>query len=130
MAAAYANQPVPRHRPSSAAWATERLPDGRFASLLKPPLPADEAAHEFVAWLRDVGELGEHSAQTVAALYGEYCELERRTPTPDILLLHALKGISGVSKRQARGLFVDGKRSRPTRWIVEPVPMKPMEHDP
>jgi hypothetical protein len=129
MAGAQGGKPVPvcatrlsSIRPSpSSAWATERLEDGRYAGLLRPQIHANDAAKQFVSWLRSVGETGEYSPQRVLALYAEFCELERQTPTPDNVLLGALKDVRGVRKLQAKGTTKDGKRHRPTRWVIEPT---------
>ena len=112
---------VSRHENASVTWATERLPDGRYAALLKPPMPPRQAAHELAAWLRQVGELGEHSPRKLLALYAELAELERRSPVPDNMLLAALKGVPGVRKVLATGVRKAGKRHRPTLWVIEPV---------
>ena len=110
-----------RSRPIKSAWATERFSDGRFAEALKPPLSPGEAAQQFVGWLRQVHETGDYAARGLLTRYAEFCEVEKRMPVPGNMILAALKAVPGVYKLQAKGTTKDGKRHRPTRWVIGPA---------
>jgi hypothetical protein len=92
------------------------------AAPLLDPLPANEAAVQFLAWLRTSGRTGTLSNEALSGLYTECCAAHNRAPTADNSLREALKRLPGVTKQQPN-LKSDGRRHRPIFWIISPSPM-------
>lgn len=80
-------------------------------------LSPDDAAAEFLAWIRSTGRAGTHTAEELDAIYGIHCQECNRIPTPENVLRKHLSRSPGVSRTKA-DLKRHGKRSRPTVWTI------------
>lgn len=110
----------------------EPLPSGPFTPAIprqvtpaKPargaPLPPQEAATRFQAWLVDNGHCGAHGSAKLSALYATYCKEANVLKTPENRLRRELKRVPGVAKVQVDKRFA-GKGSRPILWEISPAP--------
>ena len=108
------------------------LPTGPFThaiprqpTLAKPargaPLPPQEAATRFQAWLVDNGHCGAHGSAKLSALYATYCKEANVLKTPENRLRRELKRVPGVAKVQVDKRFA-GKGPRPILWEISPSP--------
>jgi hypothetical protein len=89
-------------------------------SVLRAPLPAKEAAVKFVDWMRECKITGEFTSAQIYNLYCEFAEADRRTPSPENWFLSALGSVDKRITKRLVNVQKDGKRSRPTMWIIEP----------
>lgn len=82
-------------------------------------LSFDEAAAEFVAWVRIEGRCDTYSSEQLTALYEEHCAAEDLVPVSQGHLRSALEKLDGVSRWQAKKRK-SGQRHRPVRWTIRP----------
>jgi hypothetical protein len=101
-------------------WAGE-LMSGQRSDSLRAPLPAKDAAQEFLEWCRRLKITGEFRSRTLYALYQEFAEADRRVSCPSNMLLDAMAKLrtADVKKREAN-FMVNGKRTRLVTWTIEP----------
>lgn len=85
--------------------------------VIHPPLPAMQAAREFVAALRAADRTGDYTVDELAAAYLDHCTAQRRAPTKDRALRIALGQVPGVWTHTVER-SIDGKRHRPTIWHI------------
>lgn len=83
------------------------------------PLSAEDAAVQFLSWLRETSRTGEFSNETLAGYYADFCSLQNREPTAENMLRGALKRLPGVTTRQGYHKSQAGARVRPTIWIIK-----------
>jgi hypothetical protein len=104
------------------------LPTGPFApaipcqlTLAKPargaPLPPQEAASRFQAWLVQKGHVGAFNSKAMSALYATYCKEANVLKTPENRLRRELKRVPGVAKVQVDKRYA-GKGPRPILWEI------------
>lgn len=83
-------------------------------------LPGDEAARQFLGWLRKTNRTGTHNNETLSGFYADYCAGENRKPTAENTLRDALKRLPGVSKKQTPYYPAGRQRQRLTVWVITP----------
>lgn len=99
------------------------IPQGRRRDLppLKAPLPPDEAARRFVAWMQDHGFAGEHRWAGPNGLWEHYlwhCHEIRRHRVPDNLFGEALDALAPRSRPR----IPDPVTGRPIKVTVYRIP--------
>lgn len=101
------------------AWKTERVDGGGHVGALRAPREAAEEACDFLAWLREVGEIGSIAAPRIDVLYAEFCEADGRTPLNVQAVKVALAKLPGLTRRRVGWATKDGRRHRPCEWVIE-----------
>lgn len=94
----------------------DAIPD--VSTLVSAALPPDDAAREFLGWLRDDDRVGEYTAAELSALYAEHCADTGREPANTDHVKAALATLPGVY-REISDTKVSGKRVRAVRWVVD-----------
>ena len=83
-------------------------------------LSFDEAAAEFVAWIRIENRCDTYSSEQLTTLYEQHCAAADLVPVSQGHLRAALEKLDGVKRWQAKKRK-SGQRHRPVRWTIRPL---------
>jgi hypothetical protein len=96
-------------------------PSKIYGGKLRAPDTPEDAARRFVVWIRATEQTGEYKANTLEALYDEFCQVDHREMVPSNLFLGALSKTAGVKKQQlAKNDRVRTYTIRPARPAPKP----------
>lgn len=109
---------LPTYRSPSQIAALEAATPQTVDDYINAMLSPDDAARDFLDWIRASGRSGRHTAEELDAIYGIHCQELNRIPTPENVLRKHLSRAPGVFRSKA-DVKRHGKRSRPTVWTIE-----------
>lgn len=115
------NPPYRTKREMEAALSAVEMAERGFEPMeMSGPFTPDEAASRFLAYLQSHNVRQEYSAAELTDVYAEYCSTQNIVASPVDFVKASLAMMPAVSKKKVDRKGLDGKRTRPVCWIIEP----------
>lgn len=97
----------------------------RSKTLSPPAEDVTAEAQAFLDWIRGHCLTGEYGNSDLSALYVRYLSAERIEPASENFLREAMLSLPGCRKEIRKERLPDGRRWKPTIWIIDPVLAQP-----
>lgn len=115
------NPPYRTRREMETALSAVEMAERGFEPMeMSGPFSPDEAASRFLVYLQMHNVRQEYSAAELTDVYAEYCSTQNIVASPVDFVKASLALLPAVSKKKVDRKGIDGKRTRPVCWIIEP----------